>query len=217
MLAQFVVEDIQTNRPVGHVVAYDAEPANHHCKVGVVTAAESRSTGVGVEAVVVLIGYLFQHWPLHKVYAEVPDFGLNQFASAVGRYLTEEGRLREHGYMRGRLYDLVVLAGYRHDWDAASAALLRASRPADVEFSMPPSLDHFVADLVDSLDLQSSNISGRTSVADLGLDSLGLAELREHLGRYGEEVPDGLLDAALTVSDLHHYASTVAQRRAEGA
>lgn len=218
VLVQFVVEDRLTNRPVGHVVAYDAEPASHHCRIGVVSAPNSRRSGLGVEGLVLLCTYLFQHWPLHKVYADVPDFGIDQFGSAVGRFLSEEGRLREHGYMRGRLYDLVLLAGYKRDWEAASTSLLGSSATDSSALSDPAqggtvSLEQFVHDLSMSLDLQIQGLHGGTPLGDLALDSLAIAELREHLRQYGEEVPDGLLEGARNIGDLHHYASAVLERR----
>lgn len=49
-------------------------------------------------------------------YFEVPAYNLDQFASAIGRALEEERRLRDHEWLGGRYWDRVYLSLSRERW-----------------------------------------------------------------------------------------------------
>jgi RimJ/RimL family protein N-acetyltransferase len=62
------------------------------------------------------VDYVFAMWNFHKLYMELPSYNLPQFGSARGRYLDEEGRLRDHLYIGGERHDQVILALHRSKW-----------------------------------------------------------------------------------------------------
>ena len=76
-----------------------------------------KQSGAGVlEAFALFVRYLFRLWPLRKLYLELPEFNLPQFASAVRvGLLKEEGRLRGDRYFDGAYWDQLVLAVYPTD------------------------------------------------------------------------------------------------------
>ncbi len=113
MLAQFVVESIQTNQPAGHVICYNADLGLGHAYVGAAMAGQYLGSGIAVEPVQLFVNYLFDVWPLRKIYLELPEFNYQQFSSAASRALHIEGRLRDHDYYRGRRWDRLILAAYR--------------------------------------------------------------------------------------------------------
>jgi RimJ/RimL family protein N-acetyltransferase len=113
MLAQFLVESIQTNQPAGHVICYNPDLSLGHAYVGAAMAPQYLGTGIAAEPVRLFINYLFDVWPFHKLYLELPEFNYTQFASAGGRGLHVEARLRDHDYYRGRRWDRLILAAYR--------------------------------------------------------------------------------------------------------
>jgi RimJ/RimL family protein N-acetyltransferase len=112
VLAQFVVESIQANQPAGHVACYNADLRLGHAYVGAAMVPQYQGTGIVVEPVLLFFEYLFDVWPFHKLYLELPEFNLPQFASAIGRGLHVEGRMRGHDYYKGRRWDRLLLAVY---------------------------------------------------------------------------------------------------------
>jgi hypothetical protein len=128
--AQFVVHHRESGRPLGLVVAYRMQADNGHCYLGLVGDDD---TGALMEGMVVFLSYLFESWPLRKVYAEVPGYALDQFASGVDRYFDEEGRLTEHDFFKGQYWDLHVLAITRSRWEDIDARLQRMVDKVPVE------------------------------------------------------------------------------------
>jgi acyl carrier protein/RimJ/RimL family protein N-acetyltransferase len=119
MLVQFLVESIQTNQPAGHLICYNPDLGLGHAYVGAAMAGPYLGTGIAAEPVQLFINYLFDVWPFRKLYLELPEFNYQQFASAGGRTLRVEARLRNHDYYRGRRWDRLVLAAYRPGEDGA--------------------------------------------------------------------------------------------------
>ena len=74
------------------------------------------------------IGYVFETWPFHKLFMEVPAYNMRQFESGLGRYFTVEGQLRDRLWLQGRHWDLFVLALAREQWDEHGPRILAASR-----------------------------------------------------------------------------------------
>lgn len=133
-LAVFLVEHRPSDTPVGLVVSYQADFRSGTCSVGLV-AAPHLPPGPNpiLDGFALFIDYLFTVWPFRKLYAEVAGFNFAQFASAVPLIFTEEGRLTEHDYYRGRYWDKHILALSRTHWQEVGAWLLPAisdpSRP----------------------------------------------------------------------------------------
>jgi RimJ/RimL family protein N-acetyltransferase len=115
VLAQFLLVKPTTQDRVGLVLAYGASVPAGFAYLALVLNESATDAGIGPEATGLFAEYCFATWPLYKLYMEVPEFNLPQFSSAVGRYLHEEGRLRNHDYYGGRRWDLHILAAYRED------------------------------------------------------------------------------------------------------
>ncbi len=125
VLVQFVVESVDGNVPIGHVMAYGASHSHGHVHFGIVTRPDVRS-GRGIEASALMLDYLFATWDFHKIYAEVAGYNLSQFRSVVGRYATEEGRLHSHIWYGGKAWDQHILAIYRDPtWGEIRSRLMR--------------------------------------------------------------------------------------------
>ncbi len=69
--------------------------------------------------------YAFLTWPLRKVYMESTADDYRQFASGLGSFFVEEGRLRQHVFWNGRYIDMVILAVYREVWAREAPDLLK--------------------------------------------------------------------------------------------
>lgn len=133
VLVQFaVVSNQDPKSPVGLVTAYNANLQDGTVYLG---AVGSRQLGGGVlEGFILMIGYLFDVWPLRKIYMETPEFNVSQFASAVeGGYLHEEGRLASHRYFSGRYWDHLIYAHYRDDYERLCTDIPALASPGSGE------------------------------------------------------------------------------------
>lgn len=115
VLTQFVVTTRDTGEMIGLVVAYNPDMIHGYAYLGEVMVPAAVGTGVGVEAFYVFTRYLFQVFSLRKLYLEVPEYNLKNFAGGQGRLLHPEGVLRGHTYYGGRYWDRHIFAVYRED------------------------------------------------------------------------------------------------------
>jgi hypothetical protein len=80
------------------------------------------------EGVFLFVDYLFDTWPLRKVYADSLEFNFDQFAGGTATFFEVEGRLKDHVYLKGRYWDQIILAVWRERWKAERARYLKLLR-----------------------------------------------------------------------------------------
>lgn len=124
-LVQHVIEEKVDNRMVGFVRAYSYQARDSHAHVAVLFDPEYRGRTWPWEGVILFLDFLFCVYPVRKLYMESLGFNFRQFASGLGKWFVEEGRLRDHEYHGGRYWDLHLLAMYREDFEKRAAALMR--------------------------------------------------------------------------------------------
>lgn len=109
-----VIPDGEPRRFAGLVVAYNANLQDQHTYIATVV---QRSYGAGlIEAVALFVRNLFTLWPFQKLYAEVAEFNVPQFASAIrAGLMKEEGRLKKHRFYGNEWWDEMTFAIYRED------------------------------------------------------------------------------------------------------
>lgn len=111
VFAQFVPVLRHNGQPFGHLVAYQADPANGHVHVGGVTEERLHRTGYPMDAFVIFMRYLFTNWNFRKIYMELPEFNRPQILSAgMIEGLKEEARLRDVIYYDGSWWDRSILS-----------------------------------------------------------------------------------------------------------
>jgi len=121
---QFIAASIASGEPLGLVVAYNTSQRNRFTYVAAVFDP-GRAGGAALEAVALLVDHAFAVLDLRKVYAEVSEFNLPQFASVTEGILTEEARLHEHLYLDGRYWDNVFLSVTAERWHEVRGRVLR--------------------------------------------------------------------------------------------
>lgn len=135
------------------------------------------------EALALFLPYVFEHFDLRKVYAETSEAALDGIDRVIAGwpFVEEEGRLRDHLYLDGAYHDLRVLAVHRDSFVAQSSRAARLVVPPDR--GSPGRLVSFrdftrelPTDLLPHLEPDSAD-GGLLLEADLGADSIGLAEL----------------------------------------
>jgi len=115
VLAQFLVVERSSGNLIGTVAAYQADLNGGHAYIAASMSDGVSDTGIGIEAVLVFVNFLFATWRLRKLYLDIPEFNLDQIGSGLGSILHEEGRLVGHTYYGGRFWDRVTLAIYHEE------------------------------------------------------------------------------------------------------
>lgn len=131
-LAQFAVVRVGdlTATGLGIVAAYQAEMSDGVCTIAFQrfiddepsdAADGERARGLMVEGLLVFIQFLFDHFRLRKIYAEVAGFNRDLFDHGIDHLFVEEGLLRRHYYYGDRFWDHKIYALYRERWDEVAA------------------------------------------------------------------------------------------------
>jgi RimJ/RimL family protein N-acetyltransferase len=125
VLAQFIVERVDGNEPIGLVAISSANFRDGFAYLSALGSAEAVGRGLVMEAVLLAFHYAFLTWPMRKIYMEATEDSYQQFRKRLGTLFSEEGRLRGHTFWNGRYADVLILAVYRETWEAEAADWLR--------------------------------------------------------------------------------------------
>jgi RimJ/RimL family protein N-acetyltransferase len=91
---------------------------SRNAEVGIALIAEARGRGVGTEALRQTVEFAFTRRNLRRVFLWV----LSSNVAAISAYrklgFVEEGRHREHAWVRGRYEDEVTMGLLRSEWRA---------------------------------------------------------------------------------------------------
>ncbi|HVQ96326.1 MAG TPA: phosphopantetheine-binding protein [Mycobacteriales bacterium] len=112
VLVQYVARRRDDGEPVGHLIAYGAEPGMRFAYVGAAFRPEYAGTGLAAQAVAVFIRSLFHVFPLRKLYLQIPGYNWAQLSSGQDGLFQVEGVLRDHLYYAGRTWDEYTCAVY---------------------------------------------------------------------------------------------------------
>ncbi|MEK7148386.1 MAG: GNAT family protein [Patescibacteria group bacterium] len=125
---QFVVESIRGNAAVGIAYSYNLSTTDGYVFLGGYIAKTSRGNGYGAIAMAMVISYLFQFFPLHKIYFEVYEYNEQSISMLQNFGFVEEGRFKGHRFYDGKRHDVLRFALYRDELDKVKSLLSRISR-----------------------------------------------------------------------------------------
>jgi RimJ/RimL family protein N-acetyltransferase len=127
VFAHFVVVGRRTSTPIGYVVAQDADLENGTVHIGIFLLQAYQAMGLGAEAGGLLLKYLFDQHPIHKIYGMAID--RTSPTRGWNRLFREEACLRDHCWFEGRYWNEYIFAVDRDDWNRLAARFLdRTSR-----------------------------------------------------------------------------------------
>ncbi len=189
VLVQFLVVGVRNNKPIGRVLVYNANFQDRHAYFAALRFEPANRSPLMVYGISLFLRYVFTNWPFEKLYMEVPEYNLAQFASGLDRFFSVEGRLTGHLRTGAQRWDQLILAIHREQ-AAANAERLRLDLGVrtDLEGSLPPlassrdqrgvEFDEFRAAIASIAEVPVAQVRAESRVLeDLALDSLTLAEL----------------------------------------
>lgn len=115
VIAQFMVEMVETGAPVGLVVAYDENRSGLNCKLAFLRCGQRApgDSAAVLEGMMLFISYLFDNFPFRKLFAEVPSYNMSMF---VADFADHEGVLKEFLFYKGEFVDLHHVSIARETW-----------------------------------------------------------------------------------------------------
>jgi RimJ/RimL family protein N-acetyltransferase len=107
------------DRLVGRCTLVDPDPLARNAELGIALGAGERGHGYGTDAVRALVEFGFERRNLHRIFLQV--LASNAPAIAVYRAagFVEEGRMREHVWLRGSFADQLIMGLLRAHWRRA--------------------------------------------------------------------------------------------------
>jgi len=116
LTAEFAI--IVDDRLIGSCVLMSEDSLARHAEVGISLLPSETGKGYGTDALLVLIDYAFTRRNLRRVHLIVLASNERAIASYRKVGFVEEGRLREHAWMRGHYEDEVRMGLLRSEWPA---------------------------------------------------------------------------------------------------
>ena len=157
VLVQFTVTSKRNpGTLIGLVTTYNANLREGWAYLAALSDPKWLQRGHIIESIELVLNYVFEVWPLRKIYLEVIDFNRDQFKFLPDGLAAEEGRLREHVFHGDHYWDLVTLTITREAW--ASFETRRRTRTAEYRENVEAmlSLEEFWRHVADELSLPIS-------------------------------------------------------------
>jgi RimJ/RimL family protein N-acetyltransferase len=105
--------------PVGRCSIFQEDSLARHAEVGIALLPEARGRGVGTAALAQLVEFAFLRRNLHRLHLRVLGTNAAGIASYRKVGFVEEGRHREHGWVRGAYVDEISMGLLRAEWLSA--------------------------------------------------------------------------------------------------
>jgi RimJ/RimL family protein N-acetyltransferase len=101
---------------VGRAGMFAFDELSRNAEVGLGLGPEHRGKGYGREILGLLLDFGFTHRNLHRIWLECTATNEAAVRAYTAAGFVEEGRLREHAWVRGAYVDMVRMAVLRSDW-----------------------------------------------------------------------------------------------------
>lgn len=109
----FLIVQKTEHQPIGFCQAYDVNLAEGWCSLLLYVVTEFRRHPHPAEAGLIFLDFLFKHFPLRKVYADVFEYNRESLTLLKKGGFREEARLPNHVWYEDRYWSLIKLALYR--------------------------------------------------------------------------------------------------------
>jgi [ribosomal protein S5]-alanine N-acetyltransferase len=101
---------------VGRFAYFDLNPRNHSAEFGYTVNPQFRQRGIGTTMLNIAITHLFSTTMLNKLYCQTGAFNLASIKLLEKLNFHQDGVLREHHELDGKLWDDYIYSVLRRDW-----------------------------------------------------------------------------------------------------
>ncbi|MDP3729853.1 MAG: GNAT family protein [bacterium] len=110
---QLLIEIQEKNISIGTIFSFDLNFTDGYVFIAIYLTSEYQKRGYGAEAGILFLCYLFDHFPLHKIYFETFGYNRHSLSTLKTAKFIEEGRFKEHRFFEGERHDVIRFAAYR--------------------------------------------------------------------------------------------------------
>jgi [ribosomal protein S5]-alanine N-acetyltransferase len=110
----FVMDGI--DELVGRFAYFDLNPRNHSVEFGYTVNPQFRQRGIGTKMLNIAITHLFSTTTLNKLYCQTAAFNIASIKLLEKLDFHQDGVLREHHELDGRLWDDIIYSVLRREW-----------------------------------------------------------------------------------------------------
>lgn len=103
---------------VGRCAMFNEDQLARHAEVGIDLVAPARGHGYGTDALRVLVDLAFTRRNLRRLHLEAVADNVGALACYRKVGFVEEGRQREHAWVRGHYVDMIAMGLLRSEWSA---------------------------------------------------------------------------------------------------
>ena len=113
----FIIKDRSNDRKIGYAYNYDFSLKHGHCKLVIYIVPEHREKSIGAFAAIEFISYLFENYPLRKLYSTIYAYNSESLKSNLAAGFVEEGILKEYRYYDGEMHNIHYLSLSRQAYE----------------------------------------------------------------------------------------------------
>lgn len=120
----FVIEAENEFGLKGFLYSYDYHPQDGVLKICVVIDKKYRKSGIGAQATIEFMDYLFKNYSLRKIYSPTFSYNTESYKAQLDAGMVEEGRYKEYRYYDSNYHDLIILAITKEDFYKRYSSIL---------------------------------------------------------------------------------------------
>ena len=120
----FVIEAENEFGLKGFLYSYDYHPQDGVLKICVVIDKKYRKSGIGAQATIEFMDYLFKNYSLRKIYSPTFSYNTESYIAQLDAGMVEEGRYKEYRYYDSNYHDLIILAITKEDFYKRYSSIL---------------------------------------------------------------------------------------------
>ena len=107
----------EPEKPIGFFYTTQYNPADGFTFSTLVMDPDNCLNGCAAEAGLLAYRYLFRHFPLRKIYANIYEYNHASLAFVRQAGFVEEGLMKQHAFRNGKYYGLYTFALYREAFE----------------------------------------------------------------------------------------------------
>lgn len=120
----FIISSVEEpEKPIGFFYTTQYSPSDGFTFSTLAMDPNNCLNGCAAEAGLLAYRYLFRHYPLRKIYANIYEFNHDSLAFVRQCGFVEEGFMKKHAFRKGQYYGLYTYALYRETFEEVDRRL----------------------------------------------------------------------------------------------